>query len=107
MRRTKAAVLFAIFAVLWLASDLLADHIQRATAPSPWYLGGALDLALLWALGARWMPPIVAVQILRSLLFHRDRPHAEEFYIIGSCFVALGFAVAGESLRRLGVSPAM
>jgi diguanylate cyclase (GGDEF)-like protein len=105
--KTKSVVLFAIFAVLWLASDLLADHIQRATAPSPWYLGGALDLALLWALGARWMPPIIAVQVLRSVLFHRDRPGAEEFYILGSCIVALGFAIAGETLRRLGVSPAM
>jgi len=110
--KTKALVLFAIFAILWLASDLLADRIKSVVAPSPWYLGGALDLALLWALGPRWMLPIVGVQILRSVLFHHDLPDAqarntEVFFIIASGFVAAGFAVAADLLRRFGVSPAM
>jgi len=110
--KTKVVVLFATFAILWLVSDLLADHIKSTVAPSPWYLGGALDLALLWALGPRWTLPIVGVQILRSVLFHHDFPDAqarntEVFFIVASAFVAAGFAIAADLLRRLGVSPGM
>lgn len=65
----KTGCIIAGFLILWIAGDVAAQHYINTPGYSPWYIGGALDLALFYALGARWWPLVIIADLLRGLLF--------------------------------------
>ncbi|HEY8320975.1 MAG TPA: EAL domain-containing protein [Candidatus Baltobacteraceae bacterium] len=65
----KTGGIIAGFLILWIAGDVAAQHYVNTPGYSPWYIGGALDLALFYAFGARWWPLVVVADLLRGLIF--------------------------------------
>jgi len=64
----RTAAIVAGFLLLWPVADYAANHYIHSPGFSPWYPGAALDLALFYALGARWWPLVVVADLLRLLI---------------------------------------
>ena len=65
----KTGCIIAGFLILWIAGDVAAQYYVNTPGYSPWYVGGALDLALFYALGARWWPLVIVADLIRGLFF--------------------------------------
>lgn len=65
---TRTLCIAGGFLLVWPLADYAANQFAHAPGFSPWYLGAALDLALFYALGARWWPLVVAADLLRLLI---------------------------------------
>ncbi len=96
----RTGSIIAGFLVLWIASDVAAQHYINLPGFSPWYLGGALDLALFYAIGTRWWPLVMVADLLRMAIFGQAPNVTVPFVLAHGAITGLGYAGAYLLLTR-------
>jgi diguanylate cyclase (GGDEF)-like protein len=97
----RTGSIIAGFLFLWVASDVAAQHYIKMPGFSPWYLGGALDLALFYALGARWWPLVIVADMLRIALFGQAPGVTVPILVVHGAITGLGYAGAYLLLTQI------
>ncbi len=69
MKRYRNIAAAVIFVVAYSIFDIIATRYSGVAGFSPWYLGGALDIALFAATSWRMFPLVGVALMLRGLLF--------------------------------------
>ncbi len=88
------ALIAVSFVVLWIGCDVAANDYIHLSGFSPWYLGGALDLALFYALGARWWPLVFVADCIRWMIFDRHSGYWLPVRLPHGVITGLGYAGA-------------
>jgi diguanylate cyclase (GGDEF)-like protein len=96
----RTCFIIAGYIILWIAADVGARNYVASPGFSPWYLGAALDLALFYALGARFWPLVVVADLI-DLHFFPQGPHVG-FWTIFAHGIITGLGYAGMYLVLTG-----
>jgi diguanylate cyclase (GGDEF)-like protein len=97
----RTGSIIAGFLFLWVASDVAAQHYSNLPGFSPWYLGGALDLALFYAIGARWWPLVIVADLIRIFLFGQAPGITVPIIVMHGIVSGLGYAGAYLLLTQI------